>query len=66
MQRVRYRVVLLNIIANLMTAYSNEEARFVRQPSQMLCSYLESQYFREQRDKKQMRELKKGCKQANM
>ena len=35
-----------------MMAFNNDEARFVRQPVTMLCSYLESQYFREQRDKK--------------
>ena len=45
-----------------MLAINNEEARFVRQPVSLLCSYLESQYFREQRDKKQMHELSKGIK----
>ena len=48
-----------------MMSYNNEEARFVRQPVSMLCNYLESPYFREQRDKKQMRQLKKGSKAVN-
>ena len=48
-----------------MMAFNNEEARFLRQPVTLLCNYLESQYFREQRDKKQMRELKKGVKSTH-
>ena len=53
-QRIRYRVVLMNICDTLLHAVNNEEARFLRQPINMLTSYLESTYFREQRDKKQI------------
>ena len=42
----------MNICDSLLHAVNNEEARFLRQPINMLTSYLESTYFREQRDKK--------------
>lgn len=42
----------MNIAETLLLAVSNEEARFVRQPINLLTSYLESAYFREQREKK--------------
>ena len=45
-----------------MMAFNNDEARFLRQPVTLFCSYLESNYFREQREKKQKRELQKGNK----
>ena len=54
-QRIRYRVVLMNILENLLMDVNNEQARFLRQPVGLLSSYLESAYFRATRDKKQIR-----------
>ena len=56
-QCIRYRVVLLNILEKLVSLYSNEESRFLRQPISLLSCYLESNYFREHRDNKLVKEL---------
>ena len=50
----------MNIAETLLLAVSNEEARFLRHPISLLTSYLESAYFREQREKKQIQKLQKN------
>ena len=50
----------MNIAETLLLAVGNEEARFLRQPINLLTSYLESSYFRDQREKKQINLLQKN------
>ena len=53
-------MVLLNILEKLISLYSNEETRFIRQPINLLCAYLESNYFREHREQKTIKDLQSG------
>jgi len=57
--RVRTRVVLLNIIAEILQNYSIEETRFVKQPTTVFLAFFSSGYFKEKREGKQIKALQK-------
>ena len=45
-------MLLLNILEIVVSIHSNEECRFLRQPINLLYSYLQSEYFRDNRNQK--------------
>ena len=56
------RTVMLNILSKLICMYTIDEARFLRQPVNLLTFYLGSEYHRDQRQLLKIRELENGFK----
>lgn len=56
-RKKRLRVVLLNAIEMMLSDYTNDEARFLKQPIALFNCYFSSSYFRRKRAKKQIKML---------
>ena len=59
---IKTRTSLLNVIDILLSEYTNDEARFLKQPIALLNCYFSSTQFREKRKRKQIKDLKNGFK----
>ena len=58
MRKKRLRVVLLNVIDILLSEYTNDEARFLKQPIALFNCYFLSSEFRHKRSDKQIKALR--------